>query len=213
MTDNTLRSHPLVIVAATAIILTCLLAVGVMTGIVPSPLAKTSAPATSAPAETLTKAPAAGTSAAKTHAASAREKRAEPAAGSTSGSGASQSGTGGGPARTAAVCNECGTVTGVRTIKQQGEAGLIGPAAGGVVGGVIGHQIGHGTTNTVATIAGAAIGAAGGTEIERRYKSTTQYVVDVRLDDGTTRSFTYANPPGVEAGSKVKIVDGQLVHA
>lgn len=209
MRDNTSRSHPLVIVAATAIILTCLLAVGVMTGIVPSPLAKTSVPA-----EELSKAPAPETKlTAKTPAASSRERRAEPATGSTSGSAASQTAAGGGPARTAAVCTDCGTVTGVRVIKQQGEAGLIGPAAGGVVGGMIGNQIGSGTTNTIATIAGAAVGAAGGTEIERRYKSTTQYVVDVRLNDGTTRSFTYANPPGVEAGSKVRVVDGQLVHA
>ena len=33
------------------------------------------------------------------------------------------------------------------------------------------------------------------------------------MNDGTMRSFTYANPPGVEAGSKVRLVDGQLVHA
>lgn len=206
MTDTSLRSQPLVIIAATAIILTCLLAVGVMTGIVPSPLSHTSAPA-----QDLSKATAPESRlASNAPAASSREKR---SAGSTSGTAPSQSVAGGGPAQTAAVCTDCGTVTGVRVIKEQGEAGLIGPIAGGAVGGAIGSQIGHGTGKTIATIAGAAVGAAGGTEIERRYKSTTSYVVDVRMNDGTMRNFTYANPPGVEAGSKVRLVDGKLLHA
>ena len=209
MTDTTLRSHPLLIVAATAIILTCLLAVGVMTGIVPSPLSHTSAPA-----QDLSKAPATESRlASNAPAASSREKRSERAAGSTSGAASSQSVAGGGPAKTAAVCTDCGTVTGVRVVKQQGEAGLIGPIAGGAVGGAIGSQIGSGSGKTIATIAGAAVGAAGGTEIERRYKSTTSYVVDVRMNDGTMRNFTYDSPPGVEAGSKVRLVDGKLVHA
>ncbi|MEN3352350.1 MAG: hypothetical protein V7640_508, partial [Betaproteobacteria bacterium] len=40
MLDRSTRMHPLILIAAIAVILTCLLAIGVMTGIVPSPLVK-----------------------------------------------------------------------------------------------------------------------------------------------------------------------------
>jgi outer membrane lipoprotein SlyB len=90
---------------------------------------------------------------------------------------------------------------------------MIGPAAGGLVGGLVGHQVGSGRGNTVATVVGAAAGAAGGTEIERRYKSKTHYVVAVRMNDGRVRRFTYAAAPGVEAGDKVRVVGGKLVRA
>jgi outer membrane lipoprotein SlyB len=117
------------------------------------------------------------------------------------------------PARkSAAVCANCGTVTSVRVVKQQGEAGLIGPAAGTAVGGLIGSQIGSGSGRTVATIVGAAGGAAVGTEIERRYKATMHHVVSVRLNDGTTRQFTFASSPGFREGDRVRVVEGRLVR-
>jgi outer membrane lipoprotein SlyB len=116
------------------------------------------------------------------------------------------------PATAPAVCNECGSVTSVRVVKQQGEASMIGPAAGGLLGGVVGHQIGSGRGNTIATVVGAAGGAAAGTEIERRYKSTTHYVVNVRMNDGRLRHFNYASAPGVESGDKVRVVNGRLTR-
>jgi outer membrane lipoprotein SlyB len=225
--------HPLIMVAAAAVILTCLVALGVMTGIIGNK--------TTTPAQELTVAPDApkalqgGTQFAPGHTASssttvtqekrtvtrapapAPERRAatrEPAApaGATSSS-TSQTVAGSGPAAPApAACMNCGTVTSVRAVKSQGEAGLIGPAAGALLGGVLGNQIGGGTGKTIATVVGAGVGAAGGTEAERRYKSTTSYVVAVRLNDGTTREFTYENDPGVQAGSKVRVVDGRLLH-
>jgi outer membrane lipoprotein SlyB len=225
--------HPLIMVAAAAVILTCLVALGVMTGIIGNK--------TTTPAQELTVAPDApkalqgGTQFAPGQTASssttvtqekrtvtrapapAPERRAatrEPAApaGATSSS-TSQTVAGSGPAAPApAACMNCGTVTSVRAVKSQGEAGLIGPAAGALLGGVLGNQIGGGTGKTIATVVGAGVGAAGGTEAERRYKSTTSYVVAVRLNDGTTREFTYENDPGVQAGSKVRVVDGRLLH-
>lgn len=213
MTDN--RTHPLVIIAATTVILTCLLAIGIMTGIVPSPWkagapvrdlttgSAQNAPAANAPATVpqnrlASKAPAAAT-------------RKSAPAGTTQSGGPSQTVAGSGPAA-APVCTDCATVTSVRTVQQQGEAGLLGPAAGGLVGGVIGHQIGSGRGNTIATIAGAAGGAAVGTEIERRSKSTTHYVVAVRMNDGTVRHFNYRAAPGFQPGDKVRVVEGKLVR-
>jgi outer membrane lipoprotein SlyB len=226
--NGTNRIHPLIMVAAAAVILTCLVALGVMTGIIGNK--------TTTPAQELTVAPDApkalqgGTQFAPGQTASttvtqekrtvtrapapAPERRAaarEAAPAGATSSSASQSVAGSGPAAPAA-CMNCGTVTSVRAVKSQGEAGLIGPAAGALLGGVLGNQIGGGTGKTIATVVGAGVGAAGGTEAERRYKSTTSYVVAVRLNDGTTREFTYENDPGVQAGSKVRVVDGRLLH-
>ena len=212
-TDSSGRLHPLVIIAATTLILTCLLAIGVMTGLMPSPFHKetTTDVVVNKPAEpgATTKSSAASTSArVKT-----TERPATTAAGSTSGAGGSGSVAGGTPATTAAApCTNCGTVTGVRTVKQQADASMIGPAAGALIGGVLGNQIGSGSGNKIATVVGAGAGAAAGTEIERRYKATTHYVIDVRMDDGEARQFSSPTPPSVQPGAKVKVVDGKLMH-
>jgi outer membrane lipoprotein SlyB len=217
--------HPLIMIAAAAVILTCLLAIGVMTGIVPSPMnrgdkqdltgAATSSTTTtlSSPSGTTTRETRTVT---RTPVPEPRRLTASPApapaTGATSGS-TSSTVAGAGPAPAPAVaCSNCGTVTSVRAVKQQGEASMIGPAAGALLGGVLGRQIGHGSGRTIATVVGAGVGAGAGTEVERRYKSTTHYVVGVRMSDGSHRSFTYASAPNVQAGSKVRVVDGQLVH-
>jgi uncharacterized protein YcfJ len=111
-----------------------------------------------------------------------------------------------------ALCNECGTVTDVKTVKKQGEASGAGAVIGGIAGGVLGHQIGSGRGKDVATVAGAAGGAYAGHQIEKSAKSTTQYQVVVKLEDGKTRTFTFSNPTSYKAGDKVKIVDNKLVR-
>jgi outer membrane lipoprotein SlyB len=83
---------------------------------------------------------------------------------------------------------------------------------GGVLGAIVGNQIGHGTTNTIATVGGAAGGAYLGNEIGKKAQTTTRYRVVVRLDDGHTRTFTYAARPGFSAGSPVRVENGTLVH-
>jgi len=235
MLDRTSRMHPLVVIAAIAVILTCLLAIGVMTGVVPSPLAKDrainrddvlSAPALqgqdtpaasqsgSAPAAQNAYGPATPTAAPRNPVVGRGPTAGSPPApvGATANSGTSGTVSGGEPAAAPHECTSCGSVISVRAVKQQGEAGMIGPAAGGLVGGLVGHQIGSGRGNTIATVVGAAGGAAAGTEIERRYKSKTHYVVAVRMNDGRVRRFTYAAAPGVQAGEKVRVVGGKLVR-
>lgn len=222
MSENSFRTHPLIVIAATTVILTCLLAIAILTGIMPSPFARdreASRETVTAPAPKTGSALNENRSAQRSSAASEKPPRAPaPAtsarapAGATSGSAPSQTVAGSAPAKAPPVCNECGTVTSVRTVKQQGEAGLIGPIAGGVIGGVVGSQIGGGSGKTIATVIGAAGGAAAGTEIERRSKSTTHYAVGVRFNDDTTRSFTYGNEPGVQSGDRVRLVDGKLLR-
>lgn len=216
MSETSLRTHPLVVIAATTVILTCLIAIAMMIGLIPSPLLRddpvvSGDASRSAPANRSNLVqPTPGTS-------SGSNRRDAPAerdrVGGTSGTAPAQTVTGGAAApKVAATCAHCGTVTSVHVVKQQGEAGLIGPAAGTAVGGLIGSQIGSGSGRTVATIVGAAGGAAAGTEIERRYKATTHHVVNVRLNDGTTRRFTYASAPGFREGDRVRVVEGRLVR-
>ena len=230
MNTQSLRgNHPLIVVAAIAVILTCLLAIGVMTGIVPSPMnrgadkqeltdattattttrreASPSGTTTTRESRTVTRAPAQEP---RRLTSSAPERTAPaPATGATSSS-TSQTVAATSPAP--AACTNCGTVTSVRAVTQQGDASMIGPAAGALLGGVAGRQIGSGSGQTIATVIGAGVGAAAGTEVERRYKTTTSYVVAVRMNDGSQRSFNYASAPGVQAGSKVRVVDGRLIH-
>ena len=116
------------------------------------------------------------------------------------------------PASFAATCNNCGTVTDVKTIKKEGEGSGLGAVAGGVLGGVLGHQVGSGRGNTAATVVGAGAGAYAGHQVEKNQKSTTSYQVQIKMDDGKARTFTFSNPTSYKAGDKVKIVDGKLTR-
>lgn len=99
----------------------------------------------------------------------------------------------------------CGVIENVREFAQKGEGTGLGAVAGGVVGGLLGNQVGKGGGNTVATVLGAAGGAYAGHQIEKSQRKVTKYEVSVRMDDGSTRSFTYDTVPSWRIGDKVKI--------
>lgn len=111
-----------------------------------------------------------------------------------------------------AACKDCGTVVDVRTIKKEGEGTGAGAVIGGIAGGVLGHQIGSGRGRDVATVAGAAGGAYAGHQVEKSSKATTSYQVVVKLEDGGTRTFSYASPTSYKVGDKVQIVDKKLTR-
>jgi len=106
------------------------------------------------------------------------------------------------------VCNTCGVVESVTYHEEKGQASGAGLVVGGVAGGVIGHQIGSGRGNTVATIAGAGLGALAGNQVEKNVKKKTYYVVSVNLDNGKKKSMTYSSQPSFREGDRVKFVDG-----
>jgi len=111
-----------------------------------------------------------------------------------------------------AACVDCGTVTEVNTVTKKGESSGAGAVLGGIAGGVLGHQVGSGRGNTAATVVGAAGGAYVGNEVEKNKNTITHYVVRVKMEDGSIRTFTYSNPTSYRAGNKVKIVDRKLVR-
>jgi len=113
-----------------------------------------------------------------------------------------------GSAAAQAPCGDCGVVQSMRLVEQQGQSSGVGMVAGGVLGGVLGHQIGSGRGNTVATIAGAGVGAYAGNQVEKNRNKKSYWAVAIRMDNGSTRNFTYTNKPAVNEGERVKLVDG-----
>ncbi len=111
-----------------------------------------------------------------------------------------------------AKCDNCGTVTNVKTIKVKGQASGVGAVTGGVLGGVLGHQVGGGRGKDVATVAGAAGGALLGHETEKNMKSRSRYQVVVKLETGEARTFTYDAATGYRVGDKIKVDAGKLVR-
>lgn len=107
------------------------------------------------------------------------------------------------------VCATCGVVLAVTPVQRKGEAGALGTVGGAVVGGVLGHQTGGGSGKTAMTVLGAVGGAMAGREIEKHQRSTTIYDVRVRMDDGSTSTFTVERV--FDVGQKVRVDGEQLL--
>lgn len=103
----------------------------------------------------------------------------------------------------APVCASCGHVESVQAVEQAAPATGLGAVAGGVLGGVLGNQVGKGSGRTAATVLGAVGGGYVGHKVEERARSTTVYQMRVRMQDGSVRSFTRAQP----------VAEGTLVRA
>ena len=107
------------------------------------------------------------------------------------------------------VCLNCGTVSNVTPIQRDGAGSGTGAIAGGVLGGVLGNQVGGGDGKTIATLLGAIGGGFAGNAVEKKMKKETVYQIDVRMDDGSMRSFEQAVHASV--GAKV-VVEGDAIR-
>jgi outer membrane lipoprotein SlyB len=88
-----------------------------------------------------------------------------------------------------------------------------GAILGAVIGGVVGNQFGAGTGRAAATGLGAVAGAVAGNQVEENRNAGTgqsYYQIDVRMDNGDTRSFDYYDLNGLRVGDRVRIENGQL---
>jgi outer membrane lipoprotein SlyB len=72
-----------------------------------------------------------------------------------------------------------------------------------VLGAVVGNQVGKGSGRTAATVLGAVGGGYVGHTVEQRTRTQTVYEVRVRMDDGSVRRFTRAQP--VPEGAPVRL--------
>lgn len=104
-----------------------------------------------------------------------------------------------------------GHVTAVQVVEAEKPTSGLGAVGGAVVGGLLGNQIGSGNGRILGTVAGAAAGGFGGNYAEKKLNTDKSYRVSVKMDDGSRRTFTYKNPPGVEVGQRVHLERGVLV--
>ena len=111
-----------------------------------------------------------------------------------------------------AACRDCGVVESVREVRQEGEGSGLGAVGGAVVGGLIGNQVGGVRGRTVGAVVGAVGGAYGGNEAEKAIRAKKRYDITVRFDDGNTRVFSDSNPPPLQRGDRVRMMNGQLVR-
>ncbi len=115
----------------------------------------------------------------------------------------------------ATACADCGTVETVTAVQRsapvQGIGGSkigVGAVAGGVIGGLLGNQVGHGNGRAAATVLGAVGGGYAGNAIEQKMHSVTVYQVQVRMADGSSRSFEQS--AAIAAGARVRVEGSQL---
>jgi outer membrane lipoprotein SlyB len=107
-------------------------------------------------------------------------------------------------------CANCGNIESIRTITTRAEGSGLGAGAGAVLGGLLGNQVGSGHGRQLATVAGAVGGAVAGNQIEGSMKANTSYEIRVRLDNGKYRTFHQTRAPGWRDGERVRIVNGGL---
>ncbi|AOR66136.1 hypothetical protein BBJ41_00445 [Burkholderia stabilis] len=115
------------------------------------------------------------------------------------------------PAQT--YCQSCGTVVAITQTRTPGQSSGIGAVGGAAAGGLLGNQFGHGNGRTAMTIIGALGGGLAGNQVEKQVRAETDYQVQVQMESGATRTFTYHNPPPFGQGQRVRIENGSLVGA
>ncbi len=230
MSTTPMKIHPLVAVAAGAVIVVSLVGTAAMLDWLPGSRSDSERPPETAVVQPLDKVaePTAGAPSGKASAA-APERRSAPGpapqgkqakAPMYAPSQAATPMTAGAPSQAAQpmpphsqaapVCATCGKVLGVRPIDVEAKPSGVGVVAGAVVGGLLGNQVGGGTGRTLATVAGAVSGGYAGNEIEKRTRKAAAYEVDVQMEDGARRAFRYEAAPAWKPGDRVKVMDGTL---
>lgn len=220
--------HPVIWIAAVAIILFSLVGIAALTGLLPgsktpetAPAAQVEAtpptqPATVATPEPVKAAPVEPAAPAKQVAKPAEKPAAKP---TTSYSSKPKDTTGTGTATAYSSkpappppCPECAVVSSIEPVAVEGEGTGLGAIAGGVLGAVVGNQIGGGSGRDIARIAGIAGGAYAGHQIEKSQRAGTAYDIVVRfVEDGSTARFRETAAPVWQVGDKVRVENGKLV--
>ena len=113
----------------------------------------------------------------------------------------------------AAVCKSCGVIESVRSIEHRPQGSGVGAAGGAIIGGLLGNQVGGGHGRQLATVAGAVGGAVAGNQVETHMKTTRTWRIVVRMDNGTTRTINQSAQPAWGSGDAVRVVNGQLRSA
>lgn len=219
--------HPVIWVAAIAVILFSIVGIASMTGLLsgnkapetaaPAPVAAAPAAPAAAPAPepakpVVAEQPAPPKPAAKVAAKPAPKPKQSASYSSKPGETANESATYSSKPAPPPPCPSCAVVSSIEPVAVEGEGTGLGAIAGGVLGAVIGNQIGGGSGRDVARIAGIAGGAYAGHQIEKSQRAHTAYDIVVRFtEDGSTQRFREDNAPVWQVGDKVRVENGRLV--
>jgi outer membrane lipoprotein SlyB len=103
-----------------------------------------------------------------------------------------------------------GEVVAVNAVQSSEPTTGLGAVGGAVAGGLIGNQFGGGRGRILATVVGAVGGGVAGNGIEHAVRKQTSYQVQVRMQDGSYRNFTYATQPQVQVGQRVHVSGDSL---
>ena len=211
------QSHPFVTVAAVAVTVFCLVGIGAVMGWIPTSIGGGGiAPAARAPEQPITQADTTGPLAQAPAQPKAQAEAGKPAPSPVAKQPRTQpkpvvpDAVPPPPPVVAAICRECAVIEAVREVEKAGQASGGGAVAGAVVGGVLGHQVGGGRGKDVATVLGAIGGGVAGHQIEKNVRTTKEYQIVVRYEDGTQGLFTQDTPPNWRPGDKVKIINGAI---
>lgn len=204
-TPNKPNTHPMMVIAAVAVVLFCGVGSAAILGWLPTsnatvPEKVSGMPPAPQPAQQMAynNAPPAGAAAMAPAAAAAPDMQ-----GQGQGQMAQEQ------ARNA-PCSNCGVVEGVRSIEHRAQGSGVGAVGGAVLGGLLGNQVGSGHGRQLATVAGAVGGAVAGNQIEGNMKKTYSWDITVRMDNGTRRVIHTSRQPEWRNGDNVRIVKGQL---
>src|SRR5471032_1655222 len=110
----------------------------------------------------------------------------------------------------AQVCHSCGVVTSVREITTRGQGSGAGAAGGAILGGLLGNQVGSGHGRQLATVAGAIGGAVAGNQVEGNMNSHHSYEITVRMEDGSHHTLHRNALPQWREGDAVRVVNGDI---
>ena len=110
------------------------------------------------------------------------------------------------PVVQAVPSGQIGSIDSIEPIRQRPQGSGTGAVVGGVLGAVVGNQFGHGLGRAAMTGVGAAGGAIAGNNVERNYKTAVVgYRVNVRLDNGHTRTFQRTSVGDLHVGDRVRV--------
>ncbi|MGQ7934318.1 glycine zipper 2TM domain-containing protein [Paraburkholderia sp. D1E] len=103
-----------------------------------------------------------------------------------------------------------GEVVAINTVQAPEQTTGLGALGGAVAGGLVGNQIGGGRGKIFTTIAGVVGGGLAGNGIEHAVRKQTTYQVQVRMQDGSYRNFSYQAQPDVQIGERVHVSGDSL---
>jgi outer membrane lipoprotein SlyB len=215
------RIHPLIAAAAVAVVLVSGTGIAAMTGLLPTSRAVTAPPPEQVASSALTGAsmPVAAVNPAI---AQGSTQRAEPSVprvphhhiARPAPSSVNENAYGNGsPTRQAAIDPSAGEIVAINTVQTPEQTTGVGAVGGAIAGGLLGNQVGGGRGRVLTTIAGAVGGGLAGNGIEHAVRKNTTYQVQVRMQDGSYRNFSYPAQPGFQIGEHVRVVGDSLSAA